>query len=149
MNPTLAKRVHTVAAALGDASEAGATCVVRTTHTNPGNGVLVCGPSAAAVNCTRERQGGRLSECEVVPLLTLDDVLTQPAVAALLAPAQRVGTELPSSGGSRPQRFDVMKMDVEGHECHVLRGGASLFDHYRPRLLHVEAKPPVERCLRN
>jgi len=33
---------------------------------------------------------------------------------------------------------DVVKMDVEVHECQVLAGGGSLFTDYRPQILHIE-----------
>ena len=56
------------------------------------------------------------ANCEVVPVKTLDMVLSEVS----------------------PRSVDVVKMDVEVHECQVLAGGGSLFTDYRPQILHIE-----------
>ena len=49
----------------------------------------------------------------------------------------------------RPTRVDVVKLDIEMHECAALAGGASLFERYSPRFLTVEtAYGNTSRCVR-
>ncbi len=90
-------------------------CIVRIGDTrNTGNGVLDC-----RRNATRSRACERGSAyCPRVALGTLDALLDQ----------------------LRPPSVDVVKLDVEGHECAVLQGGESLFARYRPRFVQLEGK---------
>lgn len=110
----LQQSISVVSAALSTAEDANGpnrSCVVRSTNTeiNIGNGHLYCAGDAPP--CAAGEQN-----CEMVPVKTLDAVLTE------LAPAS----------------VDVVKMDVEEYECNVLAGGASLFDTFKPSLLQIE-----------
>ena len=141
LNPHLAGRIHIVATALGAPGSVG-PCLVASSRANPGNGVLKCGRAATERNCSQLLSQG-FAVCESVPFTTLDQALDA-APPHLLRPHGRAG----GAGAPRsPRRFDMVKMDVEGHECNVLKGAARLFDEHRPSLLHIEAKPSVEPCV--
>merc|ERR1719215_812744 len=40
----------------------------------------------------------------------------------------------------------LVKMDVEGFECQVLKGGRSLLTHYKPRLIQTEVFHELQGC---
>lgn len=116
LNPKLKSLITVVPAALSSPGEAeGTRCVVRSTNDkiNIGNGAMTCQGNPKFKPC----EVGN-SDCEEVPVKTLDTVLAE------LAPSG-VGT---------------VKMDVEGHECAVLQGGASLFTKYHPKLVQAETE---------
>ncbi|CAE7381881.1 unnamed protein product [Symbiodinium sp. CCMP2592] len=111
LNPELRSRVKIVPVALVSPEElSSTTCVIKSTSRkiNIGNGALSCG---SGLTC----EAGD-ANCEVVPVKTLDMVLSEVS----------------------PRSVDVVKMDVEVHECQVLAGGGSLFTDYRPQILHIE-----------
>ena len=111
LNPELRSRVKIVPVALVSPEElSSTTCVIKSTSRkiNIGNGALSCGSGQTC-------EAGD-ANCEVVPVKTLDMVLSEVS----------------------PRSVDVVKMDVEVHECQVLAGGGSLFTDYRPQILHIE-----------
>ena len=111
LNPGLRARVKVVPVALVSPEELSSTrCVIKSTNykINVGNGHLLCGPEEVC-------QAGD-ANCEVVPVKTLDAVLAEVA----------------------PASVDVVKMDVEVHECQVLAGGDTLFSSFHPHLLQIE-----------
>lgn len=117
MNPALKERVTVVAAALSEKPQskmAGVTCRVIGDwwESNWGNGHIECGKTA---NCANHRG---TNPCEDVQVQTLDSVLARVGVTAITA----------------------VKMDIEGHECPVLRGGSTLFTKYRPPLIQYEGQ---------
>jgi len=114
MNPDIAGLVQVLPLALTDASEIGNTrCVLRSTNTqiNIGNMALTCGRAAEVKAC-----GQREQACEEVLVKTLDSLLLD----------------------LKPSSVDAVKMDVEGHECNILRSGETLFSTYAPKLVQVE-----------
>lgn len=116
LNPQLRSRITVVPAALVALDDAATTsCIIRSTNDdiNIGNGQLKCGN--ASQTCAAGDQN-----CEKVPVKTLDSVLAE----------------------LKLQSVDVVKMDVEHYECHVFRGGQSLFQKYRPQYLQVETTAP-------
>ena len=123
LNPHLRSRVTLVPTALAAPFEVEfATCIMKSTNSkiNIGNGHLACGPD-------KKCDSGD-ANCQPVDLKTLDSVLAD------LSPAS----------------VDVMKMDVEEHECQVLAGGDSLFSKYHPKLLQVETQfGDARNCLHN
>mmetsp|Transcript_78648 Transcript_78648/g.156358 ORF Transcript_78648/g.156358 Transcript_78648/m.156358 type:complete len:151 (+) Transcript_78648:683-1135(+) len=69
----------------------------------------------------------RQCPCEEVRVQALDDVLS-----AVSEPA-----------------IDMVKIDLEGHECSVLAGGQTLFTKYRPQVVMAEWKQQhVAACMR-
>ena len=87
------------------------------------NGILKCSGAGEKLPCDPTEPS--LLECEAIPVKTLDDLLAE------------VGTN----------SVDVVKMDVEGFECSVLRGGQSLFEKFRVKFLQAETKQPeVAKC---
>ena len=113
LNPHLRSRITIVPTALAAPSEVdSATCIIKSTNSkiNIGNGHLACGPD--------KKCDGQDANCQPVELKTLDKVLEDLS----------------------PTSVDVMKMDVEEHECQVLAGGDSLFSKYHPKLLQVETQ---------
>jgi len=68
------------------------------------------------LKCGKEADITKLNAVENVPVKTLDTALAELNVKAV----------------------DIVKMDVESYECHVLAGGESLFTKYRPKILQVE-----------
>ena len=123
LNPHLRSRVTLVPTALAAPFEVDfTTCIIKSTNSkiNIGNGHLSCGPD-------KKCDSGD-ANCQPVELKTLDSVLAD------LSPAS----------------VDVMKMDVEEHECQVLAGGDSLFSKYHPKLLQVETQfGDARNCLHN
>lgn len=115
LNPELRKLITVVPAALVESEDANTTtsCVIRSTNAkiNIGNGQLHCGKHGEVAPCAKSDDN-----CENVPVKTLDAVLE----------------------GLKPSSVDLVKMDVEHYECHVLRGGQSLFEKYRPQYMQVE-----------
>lgn len=115
LNPALKPLVTVVSAAMGTERDAKqGTCTVRSHDaTHAGDGVLECG--RAAVPCGKT-DGDANVLCEDVLMKTMDAVLAE----------------------LRPPSVDVVRVDVEGSECGVFEGGASLFKKYHPRALKVE-----------
>ena len=86
---------------------------------------MTCGPKAS---CRRRQAHLFDSVCETVPAESLDAVL-----------AREVGHTPRST-------IDVVKLDMEGHECAALL--SSLLPRYRPQLVLVEAQhPKTLRCI--
>eukprot|EP00403_Amphidinium_massartii_P017659 CAMPEP_0178408614 /NCGR_PEP_ID=MMETSP0689_2-20121128/20033_1 /TAXON_ID=160604 /ORGANISM="Amphidinium massartii, Strain CS-259" /LENGTH=322 /DNA_ID=CAMNT_0020029721 /DNA_START=26 /DNA_END=991 /DNA_ORIENTATION=- len=116
MNPELRSRVTVVPTALVDPTQVDNTkCIIRSTNAaiNIGNGALKCGSLAEIEDCAPHDPN-----CEAVPVKTLNTVLSD----------------------MKPGRIDVVKMDVESYECHVLAGGDHLFSHYSPKLMKIETE---------
>lgn len=114
LNPEFKDRVTIVPAALVAPDEvAGKRCVIKSTNykINIGNGYLTCGDSSKVAACDAGD-----SNCEEVPVKTLDTALSELKVKAVT----------------------VMKMDVENYECHVFAGADELFTKYHPQLMQVE-----------
>jgi len=144
----LAQRIAYFAVALGSTYEAstnGAGCVARVPSWGVSDGVLACGRQRASLwptgwdgTCRRNTPlpccwdapppAGMPPRCSRVNLTTLDVLLTR----------------LPS------RRIDLLKLDVERHECSVLSaGGQRLFRQFRPKFVHWEGKTAAsDRCVR-
>ena len=127
LNPHLTASVSLHSRALVSPSQSGLRCVARSFPRNQGNGVLSCGPGLH--HCPRQPNANpaRRHPCEPVAVSTLDALLAEAGVA----------------------RVDVVKIDVEGAECHVLEGAQRLLGRLRPRLLQVEGlRTDVVQCVR-
>jgi len=114
LNPELRSRVKIVPVALVQPDEVNRTkCVIKSTNynINIGNGALTCGHDVQ--DCTPGD-----ANCEVVPVKTLNMVL----------------------GDVHPASIDMLKMDVENYECHVLAGGDELFTKYSPKFMKIETE---------
>lgn len=113
LNPDLRQFITVVPVALGSLAETDMTCRVKSTNAqiNVGNGWMVCGKQAEAEPCTPNDP-----LCEMVKVKTLDSVLSEHQVAKL----------------------EVVKMDIESHECEVLSGGQSMFLAGYPMFLKME-----------
>jgi len=118
LNPVLKQRVTIVAAALGAPSDAGTPCIIRSWKANNrGNAELRCGASyTCEQSLTKFKMG--TDDCESITTRTLDEVLAEHA----------------------PKSIDIAKFDVEGFECNILKGAASLFSkaEYRPAYAQFE-----------
>ena len=128
LNPTLKERVTIAPVALVSPSEraAGMSCRLRSTNHlyNIGNGRLTCD----ATPCERRFRGWEAELCREVPTRTLDEVLRE----------------------LQPKRVDVVKLDIETHECAALEGGPTLFTSYKPAFLTIETdySNNTTRCVR-
>eukprot|EP00747_Dinoflagellata_sp_TGD_P167463 gnl/TRDRNA2_/TRDRNA2_191922_c0_seq1.p1 gnl/TRDRNA2_/TRDRNA2_191922_c0~~gnl/TRDRNA2_/TRDRNA2_191922_c0_seq1.p1 ORF type:complete len:291 (-),score=28.67 gnl/TRDRNA2_/TRDRNA2_191922_c0_seq1:169-1041(-) len=112
LNPHLRDRITIIPIALGSPHDANSSrCVIQSQDHNIGDGVLTCGKWVDGCN-------HRDPFCDEVPVKTLDMTLKD----------------------FKPAAVDVVKMDIEGHECDVFRGGTSLFTNHRPGLLQVETR---------
>uniref|UniRef100_A0A7S1SE34 Methyltransferase FkbM domain-containing protein n=1 Tax=Alexandrium catenella TaxID=2925 RepID=A0A7S1SE34_ALECA len=118
LNPDIRDRVKLMPVALVAPEDRNRQCVLFATKTNRGNGILTCAADRGDLPCnaTEGRRDGSI--CEVVRSLTLDQVLKESQIASV----------------------DVAKMDVEGFECNVMRGGQSLFDEFHVKILQAETK---------
>jgi len=117
-NPGLVSRITVAAVALTDRVEKpGQNCRIFSGSDNLGDGILCC----TEKQCAEIRDV--YIEREQVPLTTLDQVLAS----------------------SNLDEVDVLKMDVEAHECHVLDGGATLFTRFQPKRLMIETRNFQER----
>ena len=127
LNPTLASRITLVAAALVSPDQESDHCVVVSPGRNAGNGRVICNRA----NCSKVGRG--FAHCEPIRTTTLDRLLSETALTA---------------AASAPDDVVVAKMDVEGFECNVLKGGLSLFYRLHPRFFQVELKRPhVRKCV--
>ena len=127
LNPTLASRITLVAAALVSPDQESDHCVVVSPGRNAGNGRVICNHA----NCSKVGRG--FAHCEPIRTTTLDRLLSETALTA---------------AASAPDDVVVAKMDVEGFECNVLKGGLSLFYRLHPRFFQVELKRPhVRKCV--
>lgn len=52
-------------------------------------------------------------------------------------------------GESGVERIDFLKIDVEGMECEVFRGGQSVLSNYKPRLIQSEVWGTMKNCSAN
>mmetsp|Transcript_83421 Transcript_83421/g.193901 ORF Transcript_83421/g.193901 Transcript_83421/m.193901 type:complete len:297 (-) Transcript_83421:109-999(-) len=113
LNPDIRSKVRVVPAALVAPGMRVGRCVVMTPRDlrNAGNGNLWCGAPGLEPPCEH-------TVCEDVASQTADEV-----VAAL-----------------KPPTLDVVKLDVEGSECNVLRGGQAILRRFRPKFVQVETK---------
>mmetsp|Transcript_27473 Transcript_27473/g.64111 ORF Transcript_27473/g.64111 Transcript_27473/m.64111 type:complete len:288 (+) Transcript_27473:96-959(+) len=127
MNPRLAKLITVLPAALvADKDEEAQRCIVRSSvhHPNAGNGIMTCGSEDEVQPC-----GENEPNCDEPFVMTLDTAL------------RRLQVE--------PSNISMLKMDVEGFECNVLKGGASLFTGGGPKLMQVEtSKPKSAACVK-
>lgn len=113
-NPTLAKRITLVRSALV-APDTPRPCFTKQPlgSNNTGNGVLACG-SEAATQCATGA-----FRCEQVRTQTLNQLLKQ-------------------LGETVTKDIVAVKMDTEGAECDIMRGGQTLFEIRPPPLIQLE-----------
>ena len=123
MNPLIAPRVTIVPHALG-AERAPRRCALRTWNNADGNGVLDCDVDSTSPCGTgaRARCSGPACVCEPVTTSTLNRVIQ---------------THL-ADGPSWRSSAVVAKLDVEGNECAVLRGGSLLFTKLKADYIQYE-----------
>lgn len=132
LNPQLRRRVTLVPTALAASASAG-PCVVRADDRSAGNGVLFCGGDEGTCARPVSRKGrnadaqnaAHMTLCEEVPIQTLD------ALLARMAPML-------------PLPLVAAKLDIEGAECNVLAGGASIFSSYRAAFVQERQTPHAE-----
>jgi len=120
-NPKLASKIKVVAAALTDkVDKPGQKCSIFSANINLGDGLVACGDQQIAELRNKAHNNAQIQhiEREQVPLTTLDEVLAS----------------------SNLKNIDVMKMDVERYECHVLDGAATLFTRFHPKGLMIETR---------
>ena len=141
------RRVTVLAAAVGTAAEAaldgsrGNRCVARAPRWGWANGVLSCGRWAAATlpsgSCGTEstlfdRMAKRQAPCQFVNMTTIDTIVSR------VLPELGIG------------RVDVVKFDIESHECAALSAGHSLFTRHRPRFIQWEGSGKgADACFRD
>ena len=125
LNPRLAQRVTIVPVAASAPLHAGRACTVRASNDQPGgigNGVLSCNSTLPCVS-------GHNDICKLVYTRTVDSVLRE----------------------LKPPGVDLVKIDIEGHECDVMasNGSTELFTHWQPGLIQWEGKSKaVDDCMR-
>jgi len=120
-NPELASKITVVAAALTDkVDKPGQKCSIFSANINLGDGLVACGDQQIAEMRNKAHNNAQIQhiEREQVPLTTLDEVLAS----------------------SNLKNIDVMKMDVERYECHVLGGASTLFTRFHPKGLMIETR---------
>merc|ERR1712194_93028 len=124
LNPELQSRIRVVARALVAPEDKDGWCVISS-GLNYGNGALTCGKPEKAKPCTPGDPDPNANACEDVPVKTLDQLLVDLNVTSV----------------------NVVKMDVEGFECCVMKGGQSLFNKFRPSFVQAETKQShVKKC---
>lgn len=129
LNPTLAQRVTIVPVAISTPENEGRSCTVTANNKQFGNG----GIGNGILNCERNPKlrciSGQDEVCATVHTLTLDSALR----------------------ASKLHSADVVKIDIEGHECAAIvsNGSKTLFSHWHPMLVQWEGKSQnVDRCMR-
>ena len=129
LHPELKERISIVPKALSEQTVVAEqhSCVARSqmlpmAHVlNVGNAELFCGRGMSCQLLKRH-----YTDCEAVNVSTLDAVLEELQVATI----------------------DAVKIDVEGRECAVFRGGLNLLTRFRPRFILYEHKQPgVQVCM--
>lgn len=113
LNPDLQQFITIVPVAVGSLAETDMVCRVKSTNAqiNVGNGWMVCGKEAEKAPCAANDP-----LCEMVKVRTIDSVLSEHQIA----------------------KVEVVKMDIEGHECEALSGGQSMFQQGDPAFLKME-----------
>lgn len=128
-NPHLRERVQLLPVALQsvDPKPGQDMCRIVSLDFNIGTSKVCCGDDYPN-NCRipKHMDMSRLHVRGIVPIRTLNSVLQS------LEP----GTS----------SIDVVKMDVEGYECEVLRGGSQLFNSSKPFFLKVELMEEMYKC---
>merc|ERR1719253_652739 len=120
-NPELSSKITVVAAALTDkVDKPGQKCSIFSANINLGDGLVACGDQQIAEMRNKAHNNAQIQhiEREQVPLTTLDEVLASSSL----------------------KNIDVMKMDVERYECHVLGGASTLFTRFHPKGLMIETR---------
>eukprot|EP00928_Gymnodinium_smaydae_P032203 TRINITY_DN23388_c0_g1_i1.p1 TRINITY_DN23388_c0_g1~~TRINITY_DN23388_c0_g1_i1.p1 ORF type:complete len:243 (-),score=39.31 TRINITY_DN23388_c0_g1_i1:186-914(-) len=59
-------------------------------------------------------------------------------------PVKRLDDVLKESGA--PTSIEFVKIDVEGAECRVFKGGNSVLDKFRPKFIQTEVWPEMQNC---
>jgi FkbM family methyltransferase len=125
-NPDLQSRVHIHKVGLSE--KAGAQCAVISGNTNVGDGIMHCASTAAKLedwishkdlsptDPNKYQLRGRFT------MSTLDDVINQE----------------PLLSSTTPGGIDFVKMDVEGFEGRVIKGGPSLLSTHKPSKIQSE-----------
>lgn len=109
-NPDLRNRITLMPVALAAPEDIGMLCVIRPLF-GPLNSQLECGREPQVQRCAAAEQ-----ECEEIPVKTLDTLLAE----------------------QNPLAISAVKVDVEGYECNIFRGGQTLFQKYHPHFLKIE-----------
>lgn len=127
-NPQIKEKYHLHKVGLSD--KAGEHCVVMAADDNLGNGEIFCselGDVQEWIVKLKEKSGGGVKEKKDrghFEVSTLDKVLKDDSFAQ--------------------GKFDYAKMDVEGMEGLVLRGGASLFHNHAPKRFQSEVQKELK-----
>lgn len=123
-NPDLAQNINLIAIALADKSRKNATCEIYSCDCNLGDGILACDGDEARRN-------------EIVNNRKFHHVLRG------TVPSRTLDEEMANHGAPT---FDVVKMDVEGYECHVLQGGMQTFAR-DAKYLSIEVRDSTQQCV--
>lgn len=115
-NPAFKAEITLFRYALGETPD---NCVSFSPNWNVADGMVRCGSEGLMIQQHRPVPGvgTDYSILGIFPVKRLDDVLSEPGM---------------------PQVVDFAKIDVEGFECEVLRGGSKLLGTLRPRLVKTE-----------
>jgi len=122
-NPHLAEKITIHGIGLGPRED---SCVFVSGFDNVGDGWVRCGDEANRIRAGQDPVPAGFQLRGSFPVKRLDDILMQ------------VGA---------PKKIDFVKIDVEGFECQVFKGGDSLLKHYRPRSIQSEVWPKMDHCL--
>ena len=100
------------------------TCVVYSDVHNYGDGHTKCGEEQKVVNDTFLHQGVQYNVRAQIQSVRLDDVLASPIIRS---------------------KIGAVKMDVEGYETHVVRGGGEVLLNSRIPCIFTEFSPSMIR----
>lgn len=121
-NPELAAKIKIHSFGLGAHDD---SCVFLSGHDNVGDGWVRCGDEAVKMRSGLMPVPAGYGLRGSFPVKRLDDVLAAPGA---------------------PKEIDYVKIDVEGFECQVFKGGSSVLSNFRPRNIQSEVWPKMDHC---
>lgn len=122
-NPELAKRITLHSIGLGAQVD---NCIFVSGHDNVGDGWVRCGDEANRMRTGLDPVPAGYAVRGSFPVKRLDDILAEK---------------------DAPKKIDFVKIDVEGFECQVFKGGNSVLKKFRPKNIHSEVWPKMDHCL--
>jgi len=121
-NPALAKKINIHPVGLGASDD---NCVFVSGYDNVGDGWVRCGEEPKRMRAGTEPIPAGYALRGSFPVVRLDDILKKEGA---------------------PKKIDFVKLDVEGFECQVMAGGASILKTYRPKNIQSEVWPKMDHC---
>jgi FkbM family methyltransferase len=121
-NPKLADKIKVHPVGLGARDD---SCVFVSGYDNVGDGWVRCGDEASKIRAGQVPVPAGYELRGSFPVQRLDDVMAKEGIT----------------------KVDFVKIDVEGFECQVFKGGDAVLNKVRPKYVQSEVWPKMDHCL--